>query len=58
MTERPHKSCGRSILCRGVQHVFDEDAIAGGGVVDEDVGDGADEFAVLNDGTAGHTDVK
>ena len=45
------------LSCR-VQHVFDEDAISGSGIVDEDVGDGADEFAVLDDGAAGHADVK
>ena len=38
--------------CRGVQHVFDENAVAGGGVVDEDMGDGTDEPAVLDDGGA------
>ena len=41
-----------------IQHVFNEDAISGGGVVDEDVGDSADQFAILNDGTAAHADVK
>ena len=46
------------VLCCCVQHVFDEDAIAGGGVVDQDMGHGADELAVLDDGTAGHADVK
>ena len=45
-------------LCRRIQHVFDEDAVAGGGVVDEDVSDGADELAVLDNGTAAHADVK
>ena len=35
-------------LCRGVEHIFDEDAIAGGWVIDKDMGDGADEFAILN----------
>ena len=42
----------------GGEHVFDEDAVADCGVVDEDVGDGADELAVLDDGTAGHECVK
>ena len=46
------------LLCSSVQHVFDEDAVTHGGVVDENVGDGADEFAVLNDGATGHADVK
>ena len=40
------------------QHVFDEDAVAGGGVIDQDVGDGADEVSVLDNGRAGHADVK
>ena len=38
-------------VCGG-EHIFDEDAVAGGGVIDEDVGDGADELAVLNNGAA------
>ena len=45
-------------LCRGVEHIFDEDAIAGGWVIDKDMGDGADEFAVLYNRRAGHADVK
>ena len=36
------------------QHVFGEDAVARGGVVDEDVGDGAHQLAVLDDGRAAH----
>ena len=38
----------------GVQYVFDEDAVAPGGVVDQDVGDGAYQVAVLDNGAAGH----
>ena len=45
-------------LCRGIEHVFDEDTVAGGGIVDEDMGDGADQLAVLDNGTAAHADVK
>ena len=45
-------------LCRRLQHIFDEDAVALRGVVNQDMGNGADEFAVLDDGTAGHADVK
>ena len=41
-------------LCGGVQHGFDEDAVATGGVVDQDMGDGAYQVAVLDDGAAGH----
>ena len=37
---------------RGVQHIFDEDAVAACGVVYKHVGDRADELAVLNDGGA------
>ena len=40
------------LACR-IQHVFDEDAVATGWVVDQDVGDGADQFSVLDDGGAG-----
>ena len=39
-------------LCGGVQHIFDEDAVAGGGVIYKHMGHGADEFAVLDDGGA------
>ena len=49
--------CGLSLCCR-VQHIFDEYTISGGGVVDQHVGHGADEFAILNDRAAGHADVK
>ena len=41
-----------------IQHIFDEDAVAARGVIDQNVGDGADELAVLEDGTAGHECVK
>ena len=39
-------------LRRGFEHIFNKNSIAGGGVVDQDVGNGADEFAVLDDGGA------
>ena len=45
-------------LCRRIQHIFDKNAIAGGGVIDQDVGHGAHQFAVLNNRRAGHADVK
>ena len=45
----PHQ---REALRRRVQHIFDEDAVSLRGVVDENVSDGADEVAILNDGTA------
>ena len=35
---------------RRIQHIFDEDAVARGGIVNEHVGDRADELAVLDDG--------
>ena len=37
---------------------FDENAVAGCWVVDQDLSDSAHQFSVLNDGTAGHADVK
>jgi len=40
--------CTREALDCRIQHIFDENAISGGGVVDEDVGDCADQFAVLD----------
>ena len=44
---------GRSLhLCGGVQHIFDENAISGSWIVDENVGHSADELAVLDDGGA------
>ena len=45
-------------LCRGIQHIFNKDAVACRWVVDEDMGHRADELAVLDNGTAAHADVK
>jgi len=45
-------------LCRGIQHIFNENAVAGGGVIDQHVGHGANELAVLDNGRAGHECVK
>ena len=45
-------------LCRRVQHIFYKNAISGGWVIYKDVGHRADKFAVLDDGRAGHADVK
>ena len=45
---------GEGFLRGSIQHIFDEDAVAGGGVIDQDMVDGADELAVLDDGTAAH----
>ena len=41
-------------LCCGVEHVFNEDAVAGSWVVDENVCDCTNQLAILDDGTAGH----
>ena len=48
----------REALGCGVQHIFDEDAIPGGRIVNKDMGHGAHQFAVLDDRAAGHADVK
>ena len=45
-------------LGSSIQHILNENAISGGGVVDEDVSNGADELAILDDGTAAHGCVK
>ena len=37
---------GMSLYLGGAEHVFDEDAVAHGGVVDEDVSDGAQQLAI------------
>ena len=44
---------GKSLACCG-QHVFNEDAVAAGGVVYQHMGHRTYQFAVLNDGTAAH----
>ena len=41
---------------RGAQHIFNENSVPRGGIVNENVGDGTDQLAVLNDGAA-HTSV-
>ena len=38
----------------GIQHIFNENAVAPGGIVHQHMGDGPDEFAVLHNGTAAH----
>ncbi len=48
----------KRVLCCCIQHVFDKNAVAGGGIIDKDVGDSTNELAVLKDGTAGHECVK
>ena len=41
-----------------MQHIFNKDAVAGCGVVHKHMGHCADQFTVLDDGTAGHECVK
>lgn len=38
-----------------LQHVFNKDSVSSGAVLDEDVGDCADDLAVLDDGAAAHS---
>ncbi len=45
-------------LCGSIQHIFDKDAIAGCWIVNKDMGYSTYQFAVLDDGAAGHADVK
>ena len=40
------------LLCSSVQHIFDEDAVAHGGVIDQHMGHCPDEFSILDDGGA------
>ena len=49
--------CDRPLGCR-VEHVFNKDAVARCGVIDEDMGNSAHQFAILDNGTAAHADVK
>ena len=41
---------------RLIQHVFDKNSVAAGGVIDQDVGDSAHEFSVLKDRGAAHSE--
>ncbi len=45
-------------LCSCVQHIFNENSVTGSRVIDQHMGDGADQFAVLDDGAAAHVCVK
>ena len=45
-------------LCGGIQHIFNENAISGGRIVNKDMSDGPHQFAVLDNGAAAHADVK
>jgi len=57
--QSPHSELGRFcwLRCR-FQHIFNENAIPGIRGIHQHVGNGADEFPVLDDGAAGHADVK
>ena len=48
---------GKALGC-GIQHVFYKDTVAAGGVIDQDMGHCAYQFAVLDVGTTGHFCVK
>ena len=45
-------------LCCRIEHIFNKDTVSRCGVVDQDMGHGTDQFAVLDDGATGHADVK
>ena len=45
--------CAYHFLCRGIQHIFNKDPVAGIRTVYKDMGYGTDELAILDDGTAG-----
>ena len=51
----PHQ---REALCRSIQHILDKDSVTTGGIIDKDMGHSAHQFAVLDDGTSAHADVK
>ena len=46
--------CPRLRHLRRVEHIFNENAVARGGIVDENVGDRPDKLTVLDDGGAAH----
>jgi len=50
-TARDSRSLRQGSL-RRAEHILNENAVAGGGIVDEHVRDRADRLAVLNDGAA------
>ena len=58
-TKKHRNFCGAFSLFRHTaQHVFDEDAVAAGGVAHQNVGHRADELSVLENGASAHADVK
>ena len=46
--------CAIPILRRRIKHIFNKDAVARCGVIDQNMGDGTDKLAVLDDGASGH----
>lgn len=53
-TSKAEASASAFALPRCIQHIFDKDSVSLGRIVDEDVGDGADELAILYDRAAAH----
>ena len=51
-------TCLRHGHLRDGEHIFDENAVAPGGVIHQHVGHRANQLSVLDDGTAAHGDVK
>ena len=52
------KSCRRQFIASAhtrIQHIFNENAVSRGGIVDENVRDRADELTVLDNGRAAHS---
>jgi hypothetical protein len=56
--EEASESTGFFSLCRRIQHILNKYSISRCGVIDENMGNGTNQFPVLNDGTATHADVK
>ena len=58
ISARFFRNRGLRCLCHGdicgVQHIFNENSVPRGGIVDQNVGYSTDELAVLNDGAARH----
>ena len=50
--------CTREALRCCIEHIFNKDAVASGGVIDQHMSNGAYQFSVLDNRTAGHADVK
>jgi len=48
----------RPTLCSSVQHIFNEDSVTHGGIIDQNMGNSPYQFSILYKGTAAHADVK